>query len=227
MASNLLANIVWHSLAGAHAQFSCGTDEARRYRPGFSPIVGFANARDPNFAALVPYCAPGERFYCGDWSGPQPVGWRIDAESSAYQLVWDADVPQNDDALEPLRLGRDLVPQMLELVELTHPGPFGPRTHELGEYVGVFEGDRLVSMAGERLQAGALREVSGVCTAPDFQGRGLARRLVAGLVRRQLRRKETPFLHVMADNVAAIRMYERMGFRRHAQVTLRVVSRLL
>jgi ribosomal protein S18 acetylase RimI-like enzyme len=30
----------------------------------------------------------------------------------------------------------------------------------------------------------------------------------------------------MADNVSAIRMYERMGFRRHAQVTLRVVSRV-
>ncbi len=124
-----------------------------------------------------------------------------------------------------MRLGRDHVPQMLELVEVTHPGPFGPRTHELGEYVGVFDGGRLVAMAGERLHAGALREVSGVCTLPEFQGRGLARRLVAGLVRRQLRRKETPFLHVMADNVGAIRMYERMGFRRHAQVTLRVVSR--
>jgi ribosomal protein S18 acetylase RimI-like enzyme len=226
MTSGLLANIVWHSLAGAHARFSCGTDEARRYRPGFSPIVGFANAQDPNFEALGPYCAPGERFYCGDWSGPQPAGWRIDAESLAYQLVWDADMPEDDAALEPVRLGREHVPQMLALVELTHPGPFGPRTHELGEYVGVFEGDRLVAMAGERMHAGALREVSGVCTLPGFQGRGLARRLIAGLVRRQLRRRETPFLHVMADNVVAIRMYERMGFRRHAQVTLRVVSRL-
>jgi ribosomal protein S18 acetylase RimI-like enzyme len=226
MASSLLDNIVWRCLAGAHAQFSCGTDEARRYGPGFSPIVGFANAHDPNFEALVPYCAPDERFYCGDWSGPQPAGWRIDAESPAYQLVWDAEVPENDDARSSVRLGREHVPQMLELVEVTHPGPFGPRTHELGEYIGVFEGDRLVAMAGERLYAGALREVSGVCTLPEFQGRGLARRLVAELVRRQLRRKETPFLHVMADNVGAIRMYERMGFRRHAQVTLRVVSRL-
>src|SRR5689334_8208682 len=226
MASDLLANIVWHSLAGAHAQFSCGTDEARRYCPGFSPIVGFRNAQDPNFDALVPYCAPGERFYCGDWSGPQPAGWRIDAESPAYQLVWDAPPPDGDGTLSPVCLGREHVPDMLELVEVTHPGPFGPRTHELGEYVGLFERDRLVAMAGERMHAGALREVSGVCTLPEFQGRGLARRLVAGLVRRQLRRKETPFLHVMADNVSAIRMYERMGFRRHAQVTLRVVSRV-
>ena len=226
MASDLLANVVWHSLAGAHAQFSSGTEKARRYRPGFSPIVGFANARDPNFEALVPYCAPGEPFYCGDWSGPQPAGWRIDAESPAYQLVWDADVPENDDALAPVPLGREHVPQMLALVEVTHPGPFGPRTHELGEYFGVFDAGRLVAMAGERLHAGALREVSGVCTLPDFQGRGLARRLVATLVRRQLRRKETPFLHVLADNAAATHMYERMGFRRHAQVTLRVVSRL-
>ena len=225
MSTKLLANIVWHSLAGPHAEFSCGTKEARRYRHGFSPIVGFANAQDPAFDALAPYCAPRERFYCGDWSGPQPAGWQIDAESPAYQMVWDAKLPDDDETIAAVRLGPEHVPQMLELVELTHPGPFGPRTHELGEYVGVFEGDQLVAMAGERMHAGALREVSGVCTRPGFRGRGLAWRLVARLVRRQLQRDETPFLHVMADNVAAIAMYERIGFHRHAQVTLRVVSR--
>jgi ribosomal protein S18 acetylase RimI-like enzyme len=224
MASDSLANIVWHSLAGAHAAFSCGTAEARRYLPGFSPIVGFASAGNPAFDALTPYCAPGERFYCSDWCGPAPQGWNIDVEAAAFQFVWDAGMPQADDSLAAVRLGREHVAQMLELVDATHPGPFGPRTHELGEYVGLFEGNRLVAMAGERMHAGRFREVSGVCTLPDHRGRGLARRLVAGLVRRELQRGETPFLHVMADNTAALRMYERMGFRRHAKVMLRVVS---
>ena len=80
-------------------------------------------------------------------------------------------------------------------------------------------------MAGERMSAGRLREVSGVCTLPEYQGRGLARRLVAKLVARQTARDEIPFLHVMRDNAAAHRLYLRMGFRDYRETVVRVVSR--
>jgi len=60
-------------------------------------------------------------------------------------------------------------------------------------------------MAGERFQAGALREISGVCTHPDFQGRGFARRLMLKLIRHQMHRGETPVLHVIRDNTHAVR----------------------
>jgi predicted GNAT family acetyltransferase len=122
-------------------------------------------------------------------------------------------------------LGLQHVPQALALTELTHPGPFGPRTIELGEYLGCFEGDRLVAMAGERSHAGTFHEISGVCTHPDFQGRGLARQLMARLIVRQLQRGETPFLHVMRDNTGAHRLYERMGFRDYVETPVRVISR--
>ena len=114
---------------------------------------------------------------------------------------------------------------MLDLVALTQPGPFGPRTGELGEYYGVFDGSRLVAMTGERFEAGALREISGVCTHPEFQGRGYARRLMALLIRRQMQRGQIPFLHVLGDNDRALRVYESMGFRHHQQTVFRVVSR--
>ena len=93
-----------------------------------------------------------------------------------------------------------------------------------GEYFGSFEGDRLVAMAGERLFASSLREISGVCTHPDFQGRGLARRLMAKLVHRQMQRKENPFLHVMHENSGARRLYEHMGFRDYRESVVRVIS---
>ena len=90
---------------------------------------------------------------------------------------------------------------LLALALLTKPGPFGPRTIELGEYFGYFDdGDRLIAMAGERMAAAGLHEISGVCTHPEHQGRGLARRLMLKLIRRQLLRGETPFLHVMRAN---------------------------
>ncbi len=44
MARNeLLDHIFWHTLAGAHRQHSSGTDRARRYTQGFSPIIAFAD----------------------------------------------------------------------------------------------------------------------------------------------------------------------------------------
>ncbi len=221
----VLDNIFWHTLTGPHAGFATGAGGARRYAEGFPPILGFAAAEAPDFAALAPYCAPGEHFYCERWSGAAPEGWSIDAESTMFKMVWDAPAPATDTAPDARPLGTVHTSQMLDLAGLTQPGPFGPRNLELGEYYGLFEGPRLIAMAGERCHAGTLREISGVCTHPDFQGRGLAQRLMTRLIRRQMRRGETPFLHVMSGNEQARRLYRRMGFRDYRETVVRVVSR--
>jgi GNAT superfamily N-acetyltransferase len=219
-----LDNIFWNCLSGRHAHLSTGTERARRYAPGFSPIVGFPDPQQPDFAALAPFCEPGERFYCDAWSGPAPDGWRIEAESTMYRMVWDGVMPGQDAAPDAIPLGPQHAAQALELALLTRPGPFGPRTIELGEYFGCFEEDRLVAMAGERMAAPGLREISGVCTHPEHQGRGHARRLMLKLIRRQLLRNETPFLHVMRANEAAHGLYLRMGFRDYCETVVRVVT---
>ena len=220
-----LDDIVWQALVGAHAKYATGTDEAQRYAAGFSPIVGFADRERPNIGALSPFCAPGELFYCDGWSGEPPTGWRIDVEDVMLKMIWDGPTPAKDEATDAIRLGPEHVAQALELVALTRPGPFGPRTLELGDYFGCLENGRLVAMAGERLSAPPLREVSGVCTHPDFQGRGHARRLMSKLIRREIERGETPCLHVMRDNSSAWRLYERMGFRLHRESVVRVISK--
>ena len=222
---SVLDNVFWHALSGAQAKFSAGTARARRYAAGFSPIVGFAEQQLPDFAALIPYCSVGEHFYCDGWSGAAPDGWGIDVESVMLKMIWQGPMPGADEAPDALPLRAEHAAQAVALAELTHPGPFGPRTIELGDYFGYFDGARLIAMAGERSCAGALREISGVCTHPDFQGRGLARRLTAKLIRRQMSRNETPFLHVMRDNAAARAMYQRMGFADYRESAVRVVSR--
>lgn len=224
-ATRLLDNIVWHSLAGAQAKYSSGTATARRYARGFSAIIGFADAENPDFDALEPFCDPDEHFYVGSWTGRMPASWQLHADTVGHQMVWDREIPADDPELAAVPLNSSHVPQMLELVKIRPPGPFAVRTRELGDYFGIFEGERLVAMAGERMEAGALREVSGVCTHPEFEGRGLARRLIAKIVRQQMTRGQIPFLHVMRDNVHAREVYARMGFRLHQEVALRVVSR--
>lgn len=225
----LLANVSWHSLVGAHAQLAVGGGRALRYAPGYSAIMAFADPLQANFSALEPHCAFGERLYCAGIMGPVPAGWTLLAEGLLRQMVWQAPLPQEEPVAEgdlPLqRMGAEHLPQILALVELTEPGPFGPRTIELGEYFGCFDGTRLLAMAGERMHVPPLREISGVCTHPEARGRGLARRLMLHLVRREMQRGETPFLHVMSSNVGAHRLYLRMGFVDQLEVPVRVVSR--
>ena len=219
-----LDNIFWHTLNGAHAAFSSGTATARRYAQGFSPIVAFADQVRPDFAALLPFCAPGEQFYVSCWNDETASDWQIVAESTMYRMVWDAPPLALEGEEDFVALGPEHVAQAMELAALTKPGPFGPRTMELGDYFGCIVDDRLAAMAGERAQAGNFREISGVCTHPDFQGRGLARRLMAKLINRGMQRGETPFLHVMCHNEGAHRLYLKMGFRDHAMSVSNVVA---
>jgi ribosomal protein S18 acetylase RimI-like enzyme len=223
--SNPLDNIIWNSLTGPHAKFSAGTADARRYAKGFSPMVGFRDPERPDLAALAAFCEPGEHFYCDIWSGPVPDGWQVDRETTMLKMVWQGAMPANDEAPDATALGPEHAAQAVELATLTNPGPFGLRTIEMGEYFGYFEDSRLIAMAGERMAAGPMREVSGICTHPEFRGRGLARRLTSKLVHRQMRRGETPFLHVVNANAGARALYERMGFRSYRETVLRVISR--
>src|SRR6478735_9685209 len=129
----LFDNIFWHALTGPHAKYACGTDGARRYAPGFSPMIGFADPTQPDFAAIAPFCEPGEQFYCAGWTGEVPAGWRIDAEVILCKMLWVGTTPATDEAPNAVPLGPEHAQQALDLATLTKPGPFGPRTIELGE----------------------------------------------------------------------------------------------
>lgn len=219
-------NIIWRCMNGSQRHLTAGTGAARRYLPGFSPIMAFADPERPDFSALDAVCAPGERFYCSEWSGAVPNGWTLERDARMLVMGWaGGDAPTADATLDAVRLGSEHVPQMCALAALTRPGPFDVRTIEFGEYFGILEGGHLVAMAGERMQDGLRREVSGICTHPDAQGRGWARRLTELVVRRELARGETPFLHVVSSNARAIALYERIGFTIAREVPVRILSR--
>jgi len=134
-------------------------------------------------------------------------GWYAADAIEGVQLVATPSLePVPDDSLRPL--GREHVPAMVALVELTHPGPFQERTVDFGGYVGVFDDDQLVAMAGQRLHVGPFREISAVCTHPDFAGRG-----------------ETPIMHAAATNARAIGLYESLGFAVARQIEFTLVRR--
>jgi predicted GNAT family acetyltransferase len=84
---------------------------------------------------------------------------------------------------------------------------------------------RLAAMAGERMKPDGFTEVSGVCTHPDFRGRGYGGALMRHVAQRILDRGETPFLHAYASNRGAIAMYERLGFTLRREVLMTRLTR--
>jgi len=113
---------------------------------------------------------------------------------------------------------------MMALALETRPGPFGPRTRELGEYLGIFDGKKLVAMAGERMKVDGYTEISAVCVNEAFRGRGYAAHLTMALVSAVRSRGKTPLLHVLASNHRAIAIYRRLGFVERRDMHLTVLD---
>jgi ribosomal protein S18 acetylase RimI-like enzyme len=216
-----LDNPFWSALTTRQAHFALGGALARRYTPDVSPIAALPAAGPANVAALRELVAVGDD---AGLVGPHaPVladDWELLYASTIVQMIRPDPAPLPEGDADVVRLARGDVEEMLALVELTQPGPFRSRTIELGAYIGIREGGRLVAMAGERSCAGAFHEVSAVCTHPDAQGRGLARALVGRVVNRMLREGETPYLHVDNRNPRAIALYLALGFVRRAEFPL-------
>jgi predicted GNAT family acetyltransferase len=123
---------------------------------------------------------------------------------------------QPDD--EAVALGADDVPEMLELVARTRPGPFRTGTHRMGGYLGIRLGGVLIAMAGQRMHPPGWVEISAVCTDPDHRGKGLAARLVRAVAAGVRAGGDVPFLHVAAANTGAIRLYRQLGFTQRREV---------
>ena len=222
-----LGDPVWSSLTTRQAQFSLGDGLARRYLPPISPIGALSGTRQAHLAALEALVRVGDDVAL---IGPSvPVlgrHWETLYASQLLQMIRADASPLAEGEVDVSALDAEDVPEILELVAVTKPGPFRVRTIELGSYIGIRERGRLVAMAGERMWLGRFREVSAVCTHPDLQGRGLARALVACVVNRMLARGETPFLHVDSPNRRAIEMYVGLGFVRRVDLPLLHIKRL-
>jgi ribosomal protein S18 acetylase RimI-like enzyme len=217
----------WTCLATRHAPIALGGALARRYPPEISLLAGLSGIAPENVAALESLVDVGDDVgLVGAHLPVLPESWETLYASELTQMLRTERSPLPEGDADVVVLGPSDVPEMLALVELTHPGPFRRRTIELGTYIGIRERGRLVAMAGERTWIGDFREVSAVCTHPEAQGRGYARVLIGRVVNRMLRAGQTPFLHVESKNEIAIDVYRRLGFVRRTRFPLLQARRI-
>ena len=209
-----LDNPVWHALTGPQAAFSEGSSLALRYQTDVTVFAALPDKVGPDaWAALARLIGPGG---ATTLFRPAPLtvpdDWEVFMRMNTLQMVATESIGEPDATFA--RLGPNDVDEMLALVERTRPGPFAPRTVELGTYFGRRgeASDRLVAMAGERVHPAGYTELSAVCTDAEVRKLGLASRLVRAVAAGIEARGETPILHVLAENHGAIRVYESLGF---------------
>jgi len=216
---------VWSALTTRHRHFALGDGTAWRYPGAVAPFTATTDLSTASFKALERLVEPEETVamvLVDPVTVPGP--WEIVMVRSLDQMVGSL-VPAPEGSADLVALGLADVPDMVELTGLTRPGPFGPRTFEMGTYLGVREAGRLVAMAGERMAADGFTEISAVCTHPGHRGRGHARALVTVLAQAIQARGETAFLHVLSENASAIALYRQLGFSRRSGMTFTVFRR--
>jgi len=222
-AHHVLDRVVAASLEGHHARFARRHGRAVRYENDISPFIALDDPHDPttwdDAAQLIEdgetVAFPG----VSTW----PSEWKLIAKLDGVQMVGTNVSPKPDP--DSVRLGPDDVPEILDLIARTEPGPFLPRTIELGTYLGIRRDGALVAMAGERMHPPGWTEISAVCTDPAHRGQGLAGRLVRGVAAGIAERNETPFLHASAKNENAIRLYRSLGFTQRRPMTFLVLQK--
>lgn len=209
-----LDNVIWQALTTRQIQFSQSFEQARRFVPEVGPLAAFPLADDAGYKSLAELATPRGTIGLFLDSPYQPrQGWSVVAGAPLLQMVWENGVLGKAGAALPIvELGTPDSAEMIALAALTKPGPFGPRTHELGNFYGIRQEGKLLAMSGERMKVPGHTEVSAVCTHPDHTGHGYAAALMTRVIQRILDRGEVPFLHVRGDNERAIELYKRLGF---------------
>jgi predicted GNAT family acetyltransferase len=221
-----LDNPVWRALTGPHAGFAEVLGAARRYRPDVSVFAAVDDTGIDAWDALGALVGPAGTAILARAASPVvPPEWTVVVRRHGHQLVLESTTQLPLAPELPIRrLARPDVPQMTALVELTQPGPFRPSTVDLGTYLGVFDDDQLVAMAGERMHVDGYTEISAVCTHPSARRRGLAGLLTAQVARGILARNETPFLHCEESNHDARALYEKLGFTRRGRIEFLILQ---
>jgi predicted GNAT family acetyltransferase len=220
--TELLDNLIWHSLVGPHAHLGEGSGPVRRYDPDVAWFVGVEHGGPNAWDAVQTLVGPKRTvILTGAMVAAVPDGWVRHYQGLGHQMVLrrPEELAPVDPSVSIETLTAADVPQMLALVEVAQPGPFRPRTIEMGAYFGVFDGDRqLIALAGERLRAGGYTEISAVATHPNARRRGLASLLTSHVARHIASRGDTPLLHVAGTNETAKRVYDRLGFDTRKQL---------
>lgn len=217
MAAHPLDNPIWQSLASRHASLALRQGDVARYPAQVAPFLGVSTDGAEGAAALESLVPPGDTVLLLGLAPSVPPGWDLTHLAQLVQMVCPARMEEVDGPAI-MELSEPHHADILALTALVYPHYFRPRTTDLGRYFGIYQQGRLAAIIGERMGMDDWQEISAVCTHPDFNGRGYARRLLAWLSNDTIERGRTPFLHVSPRNVRALQLYQQNGYHTRREI---------
>jgi len=223
---HVLDNPAYNALATGNKQLAKGNEQIKYFDKEVSPFIGFKEYQHDNFQQLydlIPHNGPVG--FVSPIEVEIPAIWKVLNAIKCLQMVYISDTIPTQLSIKLVALTDEHIPQMLELTKLTNPGPFASRTIDFGYYNGIFDGDKLVAMAGQRMHPSPYAEVSAVCTHPDYIGKGYAKALLQFHINRIKAVGNIPFLHVRTDNERAIKVYETMGFETRREICFYIMKK--
>lgn len=226
MTTHPLDNHLWNALNGPLSGESRAVGRVRLLSPEIGNVAAVEEISPANARALASAIPLGSEIIA---IAPKPL-----ESSDELEVLWVKPVLQMvatqlatpDHAISTSKLGVADFPKMIELVEIARPGPLGPRAMEIGSFRGIFDGDQLVALAGERLRLPGYTEVATVCTHPAYRGRGYGKAIVLAVALGITESGSVPFLGVDDGNIPAIRLYEQLGFQHRSTFYLSFVRRV-
>ncbi len=218
------------ALRGLQQRFAIVAGRARKYPADVTPFAAIEDGSSEALRDLFSIMEPGESTYIvSEAPLDVPRGLSCGGPLGVKQMTYSHDRPlpstSESDAIVTEPLSCSNAAEMVELTAVAFPGFFRIRTCEMGNYYGIRHAGRLVAMCGERMNIGNYHEISGLCTHPDFRGRGYAAVLMMRLMRDHKEAGLQSYLHVSANNANAIALYERMGFDYRGEFQLRLITR--
>jgi ribosomal protein S18 acetylase RimI-like enzyme len=223
---HVLDNPAWNALTSGNKNLANGNHTVKYFDKEVSPFVGFKNNTAEDFKTLynlLPHNGPVGFITPVEIQIPQE--WKVLQCIRTFQMVFDGTEPLPALNIEPLALRDEHIPQMLALTQLTKPGPFATRTIDFGHYQGIFDGNKLIALTGQRMHVFNYAEISAVCTHPDYLGRGYAKQLLLSQIHRIKAAANIPFLHVRFDNERAVKVYQSLGFKTRKDIYFYILQK--
>ncbi|MBK8283930.1 MAG: GNAT family N-acetyltransferase [Ahniella sp.] len=225
MTQHLLDNPIWSALNSIHLPLARSAGSALRYPREIAPFLGLPDGSVAVAEDLEALIDDGEQVFLLGTAPLVPAGWTIEPLGLLLQMhCLAAPERTKGPAITPLIDPRQRM-DVRQLTALVYPHYFRTETMRLGRYFGIYEHGHLAAMVGERMGMPGHREVSAVCTHPEFTGRGFARHLLASLTLELLEQGQQPFLHVSPQNRRAVDLYEQNGYRIRTEIPFHALQR--
>ncbi|HEY4618921.1 MAG TPA: GNAT family N-acetyltransferase [Flavobacterium sp.] len=217
-----LDNPVWYSLVESHKKLVLTYNKTRFYHQDYCAFGAFNEMPNKGedflaYSKLVP------SFFIFGKKPSIPASLKLKDELVCLQMIVRNKIviPFADEIIKLEESHREA---LLGLVKIVYPEYFKSKTADLGNYYGIFKGNQLVAITGERMQMNAFTEVSAVITHPEHIGKGYAKQLVAHVANAIFEQNKTPFLHVATANIRAVKLYEKLGFETRRKISIWNIS---